>query len=167
MSTSPLDAHLEIFAVKRGNRYQDLSDHWFTVNQKNYVENMIIDKTLTLKVFLDRHNIAHKKTTINDWVKSVKEGRKIYEFGGRPSLLDEESKEEIKKWTKIGGDSGNTMLSPTHTQLQKKVRLEACESAKRKGYWVYDSTPDPKTMRKIEKEVEIMQKRKNRCKCSN
>lgn len=149
MSTPSLDAHLEIFAVKRGNRYNDLSDHWFTEKQKEYVANSIINGTVSRKDFIKRHNIVFKDRTIKDWVKTITEGRKIHEFGGRPPSIDEQSKENIAEWTKNGGDTRNPMLSPSLSQLKAKVRKEIKESSKRKGDWTNCDTPDAKTVRKI------------------
>lgn len=156
MAVSSLDADLEIFVAKRGNRYNDLSEHWFTVAQKEYVGNLLNSGTVTRREFINRHNILSKDQTIKDWQKNIKVGKKMYEFGGRPSSIDEDSKTEIKKWVKSGGDTGNEMLSPTYAQLKKKVGIEIRETGKRKGNYATSDTPDPKTLRKVIKEAEVV-----------
>jgi len=75
------------------------------------VVSLLINKTVTLGEFIKRHNCPRKESTIKDWKKTVINERKLHKYGGRPPLLDEESKEEIKKWAKNGGDAWKMLIS--------------------------------------------------------
>lgn len=157
MSTISLGEHLEIFAIKRNNRYNDLYEECFNAEQKTYIAEQILSGNVGLAEIIKRYNMNYAKSTVQHWVKTIRNQKKLFEIGGRPHSIDKEGKEAIVKWVKTGGDTGNAMLSPTTRQLKGKIMTEVRETNKRKGDWGGCNTPDPKTVKRIMKEVQSVQ----------
>lgn len=151
----PSHVSFTIFESKRNNRWDDLSDHHFTAAEKEFVAKEIIDERVRLCVFLSRHNMTKRKSTVQHWVKTVKDGRKINEFGGRPASIDMEGKDAVKTFINNGGKSKNPMLRPTQRDVEAEILKQVNETKKRKGQWGNVDAPDIKTVRRIEKEMKV------------
>ncbi len=156
MAAPALVNNCEIFDEKRGNRFNDFSNHFFTSEQKVYVAKLLSEGTVKLEEFLSRHSITSKRTSVHRWVKTYEKGKKIYEFGGRPPSIDNIGKEEIKNFVKNGGNNGNPILKPKFREVKAKVIEQVRETSKRKGVWGKSETPDPKTLKKVLTEVKAI-----------
>ena len=84
------------------NVYRDLSDHFFTIDEKQYlcqelrgVHNKLQLPKLTPYAVHQRYNIP--SATINHWLVRHDTGRPMFLFGGRPNGVDEEETNKISK----------------------------------------------------------------------
>ena len=116
-----------MFVRKRNNRWDDLKDHHFTVAEKEYVAQEIIDERVTLGAFLSRHNMKNRSKTVRDWVKRIRDGRKLYEFAGQPPVIDIEGQIAVKFFVNNGGASENQMLSPSQREVKVEIRKQVRE----------------------------------------
>ena len=144
-----------MFVRKRNNRWDDLKDHHFTVAEKEYVAQEIIDERVTLGAFLSRHNMKNRSKTVRDWVKRIRDGRKLYEFAGQPPVIDFEGQIAVKFFVNNGGASENQMLSPSQREVKVEIRKQVNETKKRKGRYGNVDAPDAKTMRRIEEQLKV------------
>ena len=152
---APSLVSLPIFDAKRNNRWEDLSDHFFTAVEKEYVARELLGERVRLCEFLSRHNIKKRKGTVLDWVKTIRNGKKINEFGGRPPSIDKEGQEAVKTFINNGGASKNPMLRPKQREVKAEILKQVNETRKRKGQWGNVDAPDEKTVRKIEKDLRV------------
>ena len=101
----------------RGNQtFQDLSEHEFTGDEKQFLMQQLTGKgktssdplrlvetgkdadnngIVTLGAMVARHNL--KLTTVSNWVKFYNKGSQLHDSGGRPPTLTKDAVEQFKK----------------------------------------------------------------------
>jgi hypothetical protein len=104
---------------------QLLEPTWVSKNQGN--------EHRTSRGFAERYKIARQ--TLDDWLKLFRAGLPFDRHGGKPSALDETSKQNIRHRIKDGVISTNTVLN---SQLAPLLSLERKATMIRRGKRTYD-----------------------------